>query len=67
MEDWEHTEAFLDALDGIEHDEDDDDYDVDDELEEAMADCGLDPETGWCGHAGTEYCSFRCIFNPERG
>ena len=43
MEDWEHTEAFLDELDGMEHD----DYDtVADELEQAMAECGLDPETG---------------------
>lgn len=36
-----------------------------DELEEAEADCGLDPE-GYCSQAGTEHCDFCCPFRSSQ-
>ena len=44
--------------------EDDDEAleDCDDleELLEHVMDCSLDPRTGQCGQAGSEYCDFEC-------
>lgn len=59
MEDWYDEETGF-------WETEDDSIDTRDELEDALAECGLDPETGHCGHAGTEHCAFRCIFHPER-
>jgi hypothetical protein len=35
-----------------------------DEIEQALRDCG-DTGAGWCAHAGTEHCMFRCPLNNE--
>lgn len=55
-----------------EYDELDDDFatfEEDDELEEAVQECGLLPKHlgGGCQLAGTEHCDFECPFrdNPE--
>jgi hypothetical protein len=34
------------------------------EIERAIEDCG-DTGEGWCAHAGTEYCMYRCPLNNE--
>lgn len=36
-----------------------------DPLEEAMMLCSLNPRTGQCGQAGSEYCEFDCPFRDE--
>lgn len=43
----------------------DDEPDPEQEFEIAMQDCGFDPGIGFCWHAGTEYCGFRCPFRHE--
>lgn len=37
---------------------------VEDELEEAMSDCGFMPEFGSCSKAGSEECDFECKLRP---
>ena len=59
MEDWDDEDMDF-------WERDDEFVDTSDELDQAIAECGLDPETGYCGHAGTEHCAFRCVFRPER-
>ena len=34
------------------------------EIEQALQDCGQTGIPGFCAHAGTEFCSFRCPFRP---
>jgi hypothetical protein len=46
-------------------DEDDDRMTASDEIEQAAWQCGL-VDHGPCAHAGTEYCQYHCIFNPDR-
>ena len=38
----------------------DDELTASDEIERAMQDCGQTDIPGFCAHAGTEFCSFRC-------
>ena len=50
--------------DGCVDDWDDEDM-VEDEFEEAMADCGQDGD-GFCHLAGTEHCDFVCPFRDAQ-
>lgn len=46
--------------------DDDDPYETaSDEIERAMQDCGQTEIPGFCWHAGTEHCDFRCIFRES--
>lgn len=42
-----------------------DDFEELDELEEALAECGLSPAMGGCQLAGTEHCDFECPFRDD--
>jgi hypothetical protein len=48
-----------------EEDEDADRLTASDEIEQAIAQCGV-VDHGPCAHAGSEYCQYRCDFNNER-
>ena len=43
----------------------DDELDPDEEIECAVHACGQTDVPGFCWHAGTEYCSFHCIFSAS--
>ena len=46
-------------------DEYDDELDPGEEIECAVHACGQTDVPGFCWHAGTEYCSFHCIFSAS--
>ena len=42
------------------------DRDPAEEIERAMSLCGQTDIPGFCAHAGTEHCAFRCLFRAAR-
>ena len=49
--------------DSEEWDAQENDPDPADEIEWAVQNCGQNAAESWCSLAGTEFCSYRCMFS----